>query len=252
MGILHLQERQRIRLFVHPDRFGRFCSCIVFVPRDRYDTRIRLMIQGILEEAFGGTDHRVHGEPVRVGAGPALLRHPPRPRRAARPELGRRGSGAAAARGEPHLGRRSARRPARRLRRGARHTPRPALRRGVPRRLPRELLRPRRGAGRGEDGAHRGRRHRDEPLPPARGGRGTAALQALPSGAPPGGALRRAADAGEHGPEGRGRASEQDQARRRVPDLAARLRHAPRGRPRLRPRPHRRDVPRRLRPHLVG
>ena len=56
MGILHLQERQRIRLFVHPDRFGRFCSCIVFVPRDRYDTRIRLMIQGILEEAFGGTD----------------------------------------------------------------------------------------------------------------------------------------------------------------------------------------------------
>ena len=56
MGILHLQERQRIRLFVHPDRFGRFYSCIVFVPRDRYTTASRLMIQGILEEAFGGTD----------------------------------------------------------------------------------------------------------------------------------------------------------------------------------------------------
>ena len=56
MGILHLQERQRIRLFVHPDRFGRFCSCIVFVPRDRFTTRSRLVIQGILEETFGGTD----------------------------------------------------------------------------------------------------------------------------------------------------------------------------------------------------
>ena len=56
MGILHLQERQRLRLFVHPDRFGRFYSCIVFVPRERFTTQSRLVIQGILEEAFGGTD----------------------------------------------------------------------------------------------------------------------------------------------------------------------------------------------------
>ena len=55
-GILHLQERQRIRLFIHPDRFGRFYSCIVFVPRDRYNTRSRQVIQGILEEALGATD----------------------------------------------------------------------------------------------------------------------------------------------------------------------------------------------------
>ena len=56
VGILHLQERQRLRLFVHPDRFGRFYSCIVFVPRERFTTQSRLVIQGILEEAFGGTD----------------------------------------------------------------------------------------------------------------------------------------------------------------------------------------------------
>ena len=55
-GILHLQERQRIRLFVHPDRFGRFFSCIVFVPRERFSTQSRLVIQGILEETFGATD----------------------------------------------------------------------------------------------------------------------------------------------------------------------------------------------------
>ena len=56
LGILHLQERQRLRLFVHPDRFGRFYSCIVFVPRERFTTQSRLVIQGILEETFGGTD----------------------------------------------------------------------------------------------------------------------------------------------------------------------------------------------------
>ena len=56
VGILHLQERQRIRLFVHPDRFGRFYSCIVYVPRDRFNTQIRLVIQGILEQTFGGVD----------------------------------------------------------------------------------------------------------------------------------------------------------------------------------------------------
>ena len=56
LGILHLQERQRIRLFVHPDRFGRFYSCIVYVPRDRFSTQVRLVIQGILEQTFGGMD----------------------------------------------------------------------------------------------------------------------------------------------------------------------------------------------------
>ena len=56
MGILHLQERQRIRLFVHPDRFGRFYSCVVFVPRERFTTQSRLIIQRILEETFGGID----------------------------------------------------------------------------------------------------------------------------------------------------------------------------------------------------
>ncbi len=56
MGILHLQERQRLRLFVHADRFGRFYSCIAFVPRERFTTQSRLVIQEILEDAFGGAD----------------------------------------------------------------------------------------------------------------------------------------------------------------------------------------------------
>ena len=54
MGILHLQERQRVRLFVRPDTYGRFFSCLVFVPRDRYNTEIRERMQKILLHALGG------------------------------------------------------------------------------------------------------------------------------------------------------------------------------------------------------
>src|SRR5215216_4238497 len=49
MGILHLQERQRVRLFVRRDAYGRFFSCLVFVPRDRYNTQIRRRMQNILQ-----------------------------------------------------------------------------------------------------------------------------------------------------------------------------------------------------------
>ncbi|MCP4043646.1 MAG: NAD-glutamate dehydrogenase, partial [Gammaproteobacteria bacterium] len=53
-GILHLEERRRIRLFVREDAHGYFVSCLVFVPRDRYDTAMRQRIQGILLETFHG------------------------------------------------------------------------------------------------------------------------------------------------------------------------------------------------------
>ncbi|MBA2427735.1 MAG: NAD-glutamate dehydrogenase [Actinobacteria bacterium] len=55
MGILYLQERQRVRLFVRRDTYGRFFSCLVFIPRDRYNTAIRLRMQDLLTEAFEGT-----------------------------------------------------------------------------------------------------------------------------------------------------------------------------------------------------
>jgi len=54
LGILHLQERQRIALFIRHDAFQRFVSCLVYVPRDRYGTEMRLRFQTILEAAFGG------------------------------------------------------------------------------------------------------------------------------------------------------------------------------------------------------
>ncbi len=54
MGILRLQERQRTRLFVRRDRFGRFLSCLIFVPRDSYNTEVRQRMQQVLMEAFNG------------------------------------------------------------------------------------------------------------------------------------------------------------------------------------------------------
>ncbi len=53
MGILHLQERQRVRLFVRRDTYERFFSCLVYVPRDRYNTDIRRRMQEILQNALG-------------------------------------------------------------------------------------------------------------------------------------------------------------------------------------------------------
>ncbi|WP_019449263.1 NAD-glutamate dehydrogenase [Cupriavidus sp. BIS7] len=55
LGILRLQEHQRTRLFVRRDRFDRFISCLVFVPRDKYNTDLRQRIQKLLMQTFNGT-----------------------------------------------------------------------------------------------------------------------------------------------------------------------------------------------------
>ncbi len=54
-GVLNLQERQRVRFFLRRDTFRRFFSCLVYVPREKYTTAVRLKIEAILLEAFDGT-----------------------------------------------------------------------------------------------------------------------------------------------------------------------------------------------------
>lgn len=54
MNIIRLQERQRISLFLRRDSFGRYISCLVYVPRDRFGTTLRLGMQAILEEQMNG------------------------------------------------------------------------------------------------------------------------------------------------------------------------------------------------------
>ncbi|HEY3646191.1 MAG TPA: NAD-glutamate dehydrogenase [Gammaproteobacteria bacterium] len=54
MGVVQLQERQRVKLFIRRDSFGRFFSCLVYVPRDRYTTAVRQKIEAVLYQALNG------------------------------------------------------------------------------------------------------------------------------------------------------------------------------------------------------
>ncbi|HZU60325.1 MAG TPA: hypothetical protein VE983_05130, partial [Solirubrobacteraceae bacterium] len=54
MGLLGLGERPRVRLFVWRDALERFVSCLVTIPRDRFNTENRERIGRILLEAFHG------------------------------------------------------------------------------------------------------------------------------------------------------------------------------------------------------
>ena len=51
-GIQRLQERRRTRLFLRPDIYGRFMSALVYLPRDRYTTNVRLRIEEELRQTF--------------------------------------------------------------------------------------------------------------------------------------------------------------------------------------------------------
>ena len=60
-SILRLQERPQIALYTRTDPFGRYISCLVYIPRERFETRLRLKLQNILVEELGGicTNYKV-------------------------------------------------------------------------------------------------------------------------------------------------------------------------------------------------
>src|SRR5918912_748812 len=55
LAVLHLQERRQTRLFLRRDPGDRFWSAIVYLPRDRYTTEVRLAVQQLLLERLGGS-----------------------------------------------------------------------------------------------------------------------------------------------------------------------------------------------------
>lgn len=55
MGVLSLEAHPDVHVFVRRDLFERFISCMVFIPRDRFNTALRDQIQGILEATTKGT-----------------------------------------------------------------------------------------------------------------------------------------------------------------------------------------------------
>ncbi len=55
-GILGLQERVRSKLFLRRDTYGRFFSCLIYIPRERFNTEVRLRIEDLLKQELAG-DH---------------------------------------------------------------------------------------------------------------------------------------------------------------------------------------------------
>ncbi|WP_030866677.1 NAD-glutamate dehydrogenase [Streptomyces sp. NRRL F-2747] len=54
-SVLYLQERRRLRLYLRQDEYGRYYSALVYLPRDRYTTGVRLRLIAILQEELDGS-----------------------------------------------------------------------------------------------------------------------------------------------------------------------------------------------------
>ena len=52
-GVHRLRERRHTRLFLRKDMYGRYVSALIYMPRDRYTTQVRLRAQEVLSQAFG-------------------------------------------------------------------------------------------------------------------------------------------------------------------------------------------------------
>jgi glutamate dehydrogenase len=55
MGIYHMQEKRQVRLFARKDIYGRYISCLIYLPRDLMHTQLRESMQDILLTAFNST-----------------------------------------------------------------------------------------------------------------------------------------------------------------------------------------------------
>jgi glutamate dehydrogenase len=60
MGLLALQERARVRLFVRRDLLDRGVRILLAMPRDRYSADLRRRLQHLFRERFGGTTVDYH------------------------------------------------------------------------------------------------------------------------------------------------------------------------------------------------
>ena len=78
-AILQLGDRQRLRLLVRQDPYARFVSCLIFVPRDRYNTELRQRFQRILTEAFNGVSSEFDVDLSAATLGRILMRIRTRP-----------------------------------------------------------------------------------------------------------------------------------------------------------------------------
>ncbi|MGD8416795.1 MAG: NAD-glutamate dehydrogenase, partial [Pseudomonadales bacterium] len=56
VAVTNIHERRMIRIFVRVDSYGLFVNCIVYLPRDLFNTHARLKIEGLLKNTFDAED----------------------------------------------------------------------------------------------------------------------------------------------------------------------------------------------------
>ena len=54
VGIVAMSGRSLVRMFVRNDKFSRFVSCLVFIPRDNFNTSLREKIQDLIASSYNG------------------------------------------------------------------------------------------------------------------------------------------------------------------------------------------------------
>ncbi|SBT50260.1 NAD-glutamate dehydrogenase [Micromonospora narathiwatensis] len=54
IGVLRMAGRRQLRVFLRRDGYGRFISCLIYLPRDRFTTQNRLRMQDILLRELNG------------------------------------------------------------------------------------------------------------------------------------------------------------------------------------------------------
>ena len=105
IGVLRMAGRRQLRLFLRRDAYGRFISCLVYLPRDRFTTANRLRMQEILLRELNGVGVDYTTRVTESHAGPGALHRAHRPGQPARRDRRRR-AGRAARRRHPAVGRR--------------------------------------------------------------------------------------------------------------------------------------------------
>lgn len=50
VGVLHIQERRRLKMFMRKSQYGRFVTCLIYAPREGYTTALRKRFQQVLAE----------------------------------------------------------------------------------------------------------------------------------------------------------------------------------------------------------
>jgi glutamate dehydrogenase len=55
-GVARINERYQVRMFMRRDLFGKFVSCLVYIPRDVFTTQLRLQIQELISKKIKATE----------------------------------------------------------------------------------------------------------------------------------------------------------------------------------------------------